>query len=61
MFGSGLLKGLGVTLKHAVDTFVDDHKEVPSRYEHSQELAGNRRVIVQPIEQEGLLTIQQKE
>ena len=32
MFGSGLLKGLGVTLKHFADTFTDDRQKVPSRY-----------------------------
>ncbi len=26
MFGTGLLKGLGVTLKHFADTFTDDCK-----------------------------------
>ena len=61
MFGSGLLKGMGVTLKHAINTFVDDRKEIPSRYEDSQELAGNRRVIRQPVEMEGLITIQYPE
>ncbi|MBV7339705.1 4Fe-4S binding protein [Chloroflexi bacterium TSY] len=61
MYGTGLLKGLGITLKHAMDTFRDDSKETPSRYEKSQELAGNRRIMEQPIDQEGLLTIQYPE
>ena len=30
MFGSGLLKGLGVTLKHFADTFTDDRQKVPT-------------------------------
>ncbi len=61
MFGTGLLKGLGVTLKHALDTFEDDRETVPDRYRGSLELGNNRRVIQQPIDQEGLLTIQYPE
>ncbi len=61
MFGTGLLKGLGVTLKHALDTFEDDRESVPDRYKGSLELGNNRRVIQQPIDQEGLLTIQYPE
>ena len=61
MFGSGLLKGLGITLKHAIDTFTDDRKAVPSRYVDSVQLGNGRRVIEQPINQEGLLTIQYPE
>jgi NADH-quinone oxidoreductase subunit I len=61
MFGSGLLKGLGITLKHFVDTFADDRKNVPSRYQDSIQLDKKRRVIEQPVSQEGLLTIQYPE
>lgn len=61
MFGTGLLKGLGVTLKHFVDTYKDDLDKVPSRYEGSIELGNNRRIINQPIDQDGLLTIQYPE
>lgn len=61
MFGTGLLKGLGITLKHFVDTFADDRKDVPSRYEDSIQLDDRRRIIEQPIDQEGLLTIQYPE
>jgi NADH-quinone oxidoreductase subunit I len=61
MFGTGLLKGLGVTLKHAMDTFEDDRESVPDRYKGSIELGNNRRVIQQPIDQEGLVTIQYPE
>ena len=61
MFGSGLLKGLGITLKHFTDTFADDSKPVPSRYEDSVILDKHRRIIEQPIDQEGLLTIQYPE
>lgn len=61
MFGTGLLKGLGVTLKHFVDSYKDDMSKQPSRYEGSIELGGNRRIMDQPVDQEGLLTIQYPE
>ncbi|MFN3978937.1 MAG: NuoI/complex I 23 kDa subunit family protein [Caldilinea sp.] len=61
MFGTGLLKGLGVTLKHFTDTFTDDRRKEPSRYEGSIQLDDKRRIIDQPITQEGLLTIQYPE
>ena len=61
MFGSGLLKGLGITLKHFTDTFSDDRQKVPSRYQDSRDLGNGRRIIEQPITQEGLLTIQYPE
>ncbi len=61
MFGTGLLRGLGITLKHAIDTFTDDRKGVPSRYQDSIQLGNGRRIIDQPITQEGLLTIQYPE
>jgi NADH-quinone oxidoreductase subunit I len=61
MFGSGLLKGLGITLKHFTDTFGDDRQKVPSRYQDSRDLGDGRRIIEQPITQEGLLTIQYPE
>ena len=61
MFGSGLLKGLGITLKHFTDTFNDDRQKVPSRYQDSRDLGDGRRIIEQPITQEGLLTIQYPE
>ena len=61
MFGTGLLKGLGITLKHFTDTFTDDRQKVPSRYQDSIQLDKQRRIIEQPITQEGLLTIQYPE
>ncbi|MFN8446875.1 MAG: 4Fe-4S binding protein [Caldilineaceae bacterium] len=62
MFGTGLLKGMGVTLKHFVDTYIDDRRTTPSRYADSTKLDDfGRRLIHQPIEQEGLLTIQYPE
>ncbi len=55
-------RGLGVTLKHFVDTFTDDRRETPSRYTDSKKLDEfGRRMIHQPVEQEGLLTIQYPE
>lgn len=61
MFGTGLLKGLGITLKHFTDTFTDDRRKEPSRYEGSIKIDDKRRIIDQPITQEGLLTIQYPE
>lgn len=61
MFGAGLLKGLGVTLKHAMDTYIDDSKKVPSRYDQSIVHNSNSRVMIQPQDQEGLFTIQYPE
>jgi len=61
MFGTGLLKGLGITLKHFTDTFTDDRRKEPSRYEGSTKLDDRRRIVDQPITQEGLFTIQYPE
>lgn len=61
MYGTGLLKGLGITLKHVTDTFKDDFKPQPSRYEGSSDLNGPFRIMTQPVTQEGLLTIQYPE
>jgi NADH-quinone oxidoreductase subunit I len=58
MFGTGVLKGLRVTLKEFIETYVDDVKRIPSRY------AGGRGVIDQTqklSEQTGLFTIQYPE
>jgi NADH-quinone oxidoreductase subunit I len=57
MFGQGLIKGLGVTLKEFVTTYLDDLKRIPSRY------AGGREVIDQSDvdAQAGLFTIQYPE
>lgn len=57
MFGTGILKGLAVTLKEFVGTYVDDVKKIPSRY------AGGREEISQSdgAAQTGLFTIQYPE
>lgn len=61
MFGAGLLKGLGVTFKHMAATYADDMQKVPSRYQGSSEQSKALRVMEQPVDQEGLLTIQYPE
>jgi NADH-quinone oxidoreductase subunit I len=57
MFGIGVLKGLRVTLKEFVGTYVDDIRRIPSRY------AGGRQELDKAIasEQRGLFTIQYPE
>lgn len=57
MFGTGVLKGLGVTLKEFVSTYVDDIKKIPSRY------AGGRQELDQSraSAQTGLFTVQYPE
>jgi NADH-quinone oxidoreductase subunit I len=55
MFGTGLLKGLGVTLKHFVETYVDDIKRIPNRY------SGGKDVLQQGPDERGLFTIQYPE
>jgi len=41
MYGKGILKGLGVTLKHLVDTYVDDIRWGKKRY-HTEEGIAHR-------------------
>ena len=55
MFGTGLLKGLGVTMKRFVDTYVDDVKHIPSRYAHGYDM------LRQTPEETGIFTIQYPE
>jgi NADH-quinone oxidoreductase subunit I len=52
-----VLKGLGVTLKEFVGTYVDDVKRIPSRYAGGHEVIDQSRVD----EQRGLFTIQYPE
>ncbi len=52
MFGSGIIRGLSITFKHLIDTYIDDMKSVPSRYKHGRDL------IHQEPDEEGLFTIQ---
>ena len=37
MFGSGVLKGLAVTLREFLATYIDDIKQIPSRYSGGKE------------------------
>ncbi len=55
MFGTGLLKGLGVTFKRLVDTYVDDVKHIPSRY------AFGADAMRQTPDEKGIFTIQYPE
>ena len=32
MFGKGIIKGLGVTLKHFLETYIDDIRRMGRRY-----------------------------
>lgn len=61
MFGKGILKGLGITFQHLFDTFIDDRKDVPSRYQDSSDLGNKRHIMRQPLTQEGILTLQYPE
>ena len=55
MFGKGILRGLGITARHLLETYIDDVKRIPSRY------AYDRRLIRQPVEERGIFTIQYPE
>ena len=43
MFGSGVFRGLGVTLKQFVGTYLDDIKKIPSRYAGGKERSIRQR------------------
>jgi NADH-quinone oxidoreductase subunit I len=55
MFGTGLLKGLGVTFKRLADTYIDDVKHIPSRYAYGKD------AMRQTPDEKGLFTIQYPE
>lgn len=55
MLGFGLVKGLAVTLKHFVETYIDDLKYFPRRY--SQEAMASR----QSVSGRGIFTVQYPE
>ena len=57
MFGSGVLKGLGVTLKEFVGTYVDDLKKIPSRYAGGKEELDQTNAPAQT----GIFTVQYPE
>ncbi len=56
MYGVGILKGLGITLKHFVDTYVDDFKWGIRRYTSDEGFTAR-----QGLETEGLFTVQYPE
>jgi len=56
MYGLGILKGLSVTLKHFILTFVDDAKRGKARYQSPQGIAYR-----QSTELSGLFTVQYPE
>lgn len=60
MFGTGIIRGLGITLKRTVDTFVDDAKKTPSRYTDALDTPQGK-ILQQPTDAHGLFTIQYPE
>ena len=44
MFGLGIVKGLGITLRHFIDTFVDDLKYFPNAALNEDALAARQSV-----------------
>ncbi len=55
MFGFGIVKGLAVTLRHFVETYIDDVRYFPARY--SEEALATR----QSVRGRGIFTIQYPE
>ena len=60
MFGLGILKGLGVTLKRTVTTFTDDIARDSSRYRDAYETSRGK-ILRQPTDVRGIFTIQYPE
>ncbi len=60
MFGSGILKGLGVTLRRSITTFTDDISRHPTRYANSINTSKGL-VVNQPTDVKGIFTIQYPE
>jgi len=60
MFGSGILKGLGVTLRRTITTFTDDFSRHPSRYANSIDTSKGL-IMHQPTDVKGIFTIQYPE
>ncbi len=56
MYGRGILRGLGVTLKHFVSTFVEDYKSGKKRYFTDEGIAERMH-----HETEGIFTVQYPE
>jgi NADH-quinone oxidoreductase subunit I len=56
MYGIGILKGLGVTLKHLIETYVDDIRWLGRRYYNEEALA-----VRQGPKARGIFTVQYPE
>lgn len=61
MYGIGILKGLGITLRRTAMTFIDDMARVPSRYKGAIETPEGLKMLRQPTDIKGLFTIQYPE
>jgi NADH-quinone oxidoreductase subunit I len=57
MYGKGLVKGLGVTLRHFIDTYLEDIRWLGKRRYYSAEGVANR----QSTEVRGIFTVQYPE
>ncbi len=55
MFGLGVLRGMGVTLKHFIDTYLADLDQFPSRYREDKD------AVRQLPDERGMFTIQYPE
>ncbi len=60
MYGIGILKGLGVTLKRTIATFTDDFARVPMRYRDAIDTSKGK-ILRQPTDMRGIFTIQYPE
>lgn len=60
MFGIGILKGLGITLRRTATTFIDDMSRVPARYKDAIDTPEGK-FLQQPADMKGLFTIQYPE
>jgi NADH-quinone oxidoreductase subunit I len=56
MYGLGILKGLGITLKHFADTYAEDFRQGVKHYTQEERFA-----ISQGLEARGLFTVQYPE
>ncbi|GIS67370.1 MAG: hypothetical protein CM1200mP6_04380 [Anaerolineaceae bacterium] len=56
MYGTGILKGMGVTIRHLVDSFVDDMRFLGQRYYSDSSMK-----IRQGTEGRGVFTVQYPE
>lgn len=59
MFGTGIIKGLGVTLRRTITTYTDELR-TPSRYKDAIETA-HGKIVREPADVRGIFTIQYPE